>query len=88
MNTDEKIPPSLPGSPPVTTLVSGILIGGGKTSPIRAPILSSIHTYYMEKPVKLPVSVPVENTPNNRSVYQNTADLHLAKSPPKALESR
>ena len=52
-----------------------------KISPIRAPILSSILTYYMEKPVKPPFSVPVENMPNNGSVWKNTADLH----PPNGL---
>jgi hypothetical protein len=30
----------------------------------------------------------VENNPNNRSICQNTADLHLIKSPLKAFESR
>ena len=49
----------------------------GKISPIRAPIASSILTCCRETPVKPSFSVPVENTPNNRSVSQNTADLHL-----------
>jgi hypothetical protein len=48
-----------------------------KISPIRAPILSSILTYYMKKLEKPPFSVRVENMPNNHSVYQNTSDLHL-----------
>ena len=49
----------------------------GKISPIRAPILSLIVIWYMETPVKPSFSVLVENTPNNRSVGQNTAVLHL-----------
>jgi hypothetical protein len=57
-------------------------------SPIRAPFLSSILTYYMENLVKPPVSVRVENTPKSRFVCKNTVDLHLAKSPPKALKPR
>jgi hypothetical protein len=34
-----------------------------------------------------PVSVPVENILQARSVCQNTSELHLIKSPPKALKS-
>jgi hypothetical protein len=30
-----------------------------------------------EKPCKTAFSVPVENKPYNRSVWQNTGDLHL-----------
>ena len=45
--------------------------------PIRTPILSSILTCVLENPVKPPFSVPVENMPNNGSVWQNTANLHL-----------
>ena len=48
-----------------------------KISPKRAPILSSIFTCYMKKLVKPFFSVPVENTLNYRSVYQNTTDFHL-----------
>jgi hypothetical protein len=33
-------------------------------------------------------SVPVENTPFNRSDCQNKGEMHLSQSPPKALESR
>ena len=33
-------------------------------------------------------SVPVENTPFNRSDCQNKGEMHLTQSPPKALESR
>jgi len=33
-------------------------------------------------------SVPVENTPLNRSVCQNTAENHPSQSPPTALEPR
>jgi hypothetical protein len=43
---------------------------------------------YPENPANLPVSVPVENTPKYNLVCQNTADLHLAKSPPTALKLR
>jgi hypothetical protein len=60
----------------------------GKTSPIRAPIPSTILTCCMENPVKPSISVPVENTFNNRSVYQNKADLHLSQCPSRALEPR
>jgi hypothetical protein len=42
----------------------------------------------MEKPVKPFFSVPMENTLNNRIVWQNTAELHLSQSPSKALEPR
>jgi hypothetical protein len=45
--------------------------------PIRAPILSSILTCVLEKPVNCFFSVPVENMPYNRPVCRNTADLHL-----------
>jgi hypothetical protein len=41
----------------------------------------------LENPVKPLFSVRVENTPEYRSVCQNTADLYLIKSLPKALES-
>jgi hypothetical protein len=34
-----------------------------------------------ETPVKPSFSVPVENTPKYRSVFQNTADLHLTQCP-------
>jgi hypothetical protein len=69
------------------TKKSGMQIQG-KISPIRAPIASSILTCCMETPVKPSFSVPVENTPNNRSVGQNTADLHPSQCPPRALEPR
>ena len=45
----------------------------------RAPIFSPILTLNKENPVKLAFSVPVENALNNRSVYQNTEDLHLTQ---------
>ena len=45
----------------------------------RAPIFSPILTLNRENPVKLAFSVPVENALNNRSVYQNTEDLHLTQ---------
>jgi hypothetical protein len=57
-------------------------------SPIWAPIPPSIFTFYRENPVNPSFSVRVENMLNYRSVYQNTADLHLILSPPKALEPR
>jgi hypothetical protein len=41
----------------------------------------------LENPVKPFFSVRVENTPEYRPVCQNTADLPLSKSLPKALES-
>jgi hypothetical protein len=41
----------------------------------------------MENPVKPSFSVPVENTLDNRSVYQNTVDLHLSQCLPMALQS-
>jgi hypothetical protein len=37
----------------------------------------SIFTCVLENPVKPPFSIPVENKPYYRSVWQNTADLHL-----------
>ena len=46
-------------------------------SPVRAPIFSWIRTCPGKKPVKPPVSVRVENTPNFSPVSQNTAGLHL-----------
>jgi hypothetical protein len=64
------------------------MLNMGKISPIRAPILSSVYTYYREKLIKQPDSVRVENMPNNCSVFQNTVELHLAQCPPKALEPR
>ena len=41
-----------------------------------------------ENPVKPPFSVPVENMPDYCSVWQNTADLHLTKRPPRGFASR
>jgi hypothetical protein len=52
---------------------------------IRAPFLFWINLSIPENPVKPPFSVPVENEPNNRSVCQNTADLHLNLVACKAL---
>ena len=49
----------------------------GKISPFQAPFLFWINLSLPENPVKPPFSVRVENIPNNRSVCQNTADLHL-----------
>jgi hypothetical protein len=46
-------------------------------SPVRAPIFSWIRTCPGKKPVKPPVSVRIENTPNFSQVSQNTAGLHL-----------
>jgi hypothetical protein len=41
-----------------------------------------------EKPEIAFFSVPVKNTFKYRSVCQNKGEMHLAQSPPKALESR
>jgi hypothetical protein len=43
---------------------------------------------YPENPVKPSVSGHVKNMPKSRPVCQNTAELHLSKSPPKGLKLR
>ena len=56
-----------------------------ETPKIRGQDLS---TTIPENPDNFLFSVPVENTPLNRSVCQNKGEMHLSQSPPKALESR
>ena len=54
-----------------------------KLGPFSFPDISAI----TKNPVKPSFSVPVEKKPYNRPVLENTADLHLTKSPPIAFKS-
>jgi len=49
----------------------------GKISPFQAPFPFPIYRSIPENLIKPLFSVPVENKPYNRPVWQNTADLHL-----------
>jgi len=50
----------------------------GEIIPTRAPILKSIVISKRENPVNPSVTFRVENMPNIRFFWKNTADLHLS----------